>query len=479
MLCRWARYASQVIKIPSMGDSISEGTIKEFSRKVGDFVKSDEEVAKVETDKVDVPINSPVSGKITKILVDEDTNVLVGQDFMEVDIDATQPSPNQTPHMPPTTPNNNTELSSTSTYNKSTSTSRSSEATEPLKVPNLADSISEGNLSQWNKQPGDFVKQDELLATIETDKVDVPINSPINAQVIQLLADESTTVQVGQHIADLMPVSPENMPTATTNSSNTNASSPAVQTTSGPSVSNAVITSPSTSTSTSTATSTTKTATSEKAPVAVSFSRAEQRVKMNRMRLKISQHLKDSQNTAASLTTFNEIDMTQLIRMRKAYKDAILKKYDLKFGYMSAFLKASALGMEDVPEINAVIKDNDIVYRDYVDVSFAVATPKGLVTPVIRNVESKTLIQVEEEIAAMGVKAKENKITLEDMAGGTYTVSNGGVFGSLYGTPIINMPQSAILGMHAIKDRPIAVNGEVSCVDVGTGETHDVCGLDV
>jgi len=188
-------------------------------------------------------------------------------------------------------------------------------------------------------------------------------------------------------------------------------------------------------------------------------------VKMNRMRLRIAERLKQSQNTAASLTTFNEVDMSSIMEFRKLYKDEILKNKGVKLGFMSAFSRACILAMRDVPAVNASIEGpnggDTIVYRDYVDVSVAVATEKGLVTPVVRNAESLDLVGIEKAIAELGKKARDNKLTIEDMAGGTFTISNGGVFGSLMGTPIINLPQTAVLGLHAIKDKPVAVNGKV------------------
>lgn len=186
---------------------------------------------------------------------------------------------------------------------------------------------------------------------------------------------------------------------------------------------------------------------------------------MNRMRLRIAERLKQSQNTAASLTTFNEVDMSSLMEMRKQYKDAVLKKTGVKLGFMSAFTHACILAMKDVPAVNASIEGpnggDTIVYRDYVDVSVAVATEKGLVTPVVRNAEALDFVGIEKAIAELGQKARDGKLTIEDMAGGTFTISNGGVFGSLMGTPIINLPQTAVLGLHAIKDKPVAINGKV------------------
>ncbi|KAL9592778.1 MAG: hypothetical protein Q9179_006382 [Wetmoreana sp. 5 TL-2023] len=194
-------------------------------------------------------------------------------------------------------------------------------------------------------------------------------------------------------------------------------------------------------------------------------SRGERRVKMNRMRLRISERLKQSQNTAASLTTFNEVDMSSLMQLRKLYKDDVLKKTGVKLGFMSAFSRACVLAMKEVPAVNASIEGpnggDTIVYRDYVDISVAVATEKGLVTPVVRNAEAMDLIGIEKVIADLGKKARDNKLTIEDMAGGSFTISNGGVFGSLMGTPIINLPQTAVLGLHAIKEKPVAIDGRV------------------
>ena len=208
-------------------------------------------------------------------------------------------------------------------------------------------------------------------------------------------------------------------------------------------------------------TSSSSSASSGSASSPVAFSREERSVKMNRMRQTIAKRLKQSQESAASLTTFNEVDMTNLMNLRSTYKDAVLKKQNIKLGFMSAFVKASCYALKELPAVNARIEGDSIVYNDYVDVSVAVATPKGLVTPVIRNAESLSFVDVEKSIAMYGAKARDGQIAIEDMSGGTFTISNGGVFGSMMGTPIINLPQSAILGMHAIKERPVAINGKV------------------
>jgi 2-oxoglutarate dehydrogenase E2 component (dihydrolipoamide succinyltransferase) len=208
-----------------------------------------------------------------------------------------------------------------------------------------------------------------------------------------------------------------------------------------------------------------KPAESERKSAPAPGNREERRVKMNRMRLRIAERLKQSQNTAAALTTFNEVDMSSIMEFRKLYKDEILKTDGVKLGFMSAFSRACVLAMKQVPAVNASIEGpkggDTIVYRDYVDISVAVATEKGLVTPVVRNAENMNLVDIEKSIAELGKKARDNKLTIEDMAGGTFTISNGGVFGSLMGTPIINLPQTAVLGLHAIKDKAVVVNGEI------------------
>jgi 2-oxoglutarate dehydrogenase E2 component (dihydrolipoamide succinyltransferase) len=201
--------------------------------------------------------------------------------------------------------------------------------------------------------------------------------------------------------------------------------------------------------------------TAKVAPGKITGTRTETRVPMNRMRLRIADRLKDAQNTNAMLTTFNEIDMSAYINMRKDFGEAFQKKHDIKLGFMSGFVKAATLALKEQPVVNAVIDGKDIVYRDFVDISVAVATPKGLVVPVLRNCQNMEMSDVEIELAALGAKAKKNEITLEDMTGGTFTITNGGVFGSMMGTPIINPPQSAILGMHATKMRPVVVGSKI------------------
>ncbi|KAM5384349.1 hypothetical protein ACJZ2D_001654 [Fusarium nematophilum] len=343
-----------------------------------------------------------------------------------------------------------------------------------VKVPQMAESISEGTLKQFSKSIGDYVEQDEEIATIETDKIDVAVNAPEAGTIKEFLASEEDTVVVGQDLVRIelggapsgdKKDAPKEEPKQAESESKpeskpepTQESAPAPKQESAPAASKPE------------PPRQPEKKESKPEPSAASSgpslgNREERRVKMNRMRLRIAERLKQSQNTAASLTTFNEVDMSNIMDFRKLYKDDVLKKTGVKLGFMSAFSRACVLAMRDIPAVNASIEGpnggDTIVYRDYVDVSVAVATEKGLVTPVVRNVESMDMIGIEKSIADMGKKARDGKLTIEDMAGGTFTISNGGVFGSLMGTPIINLPQSAVLGLHAIKERPVAVNGKI------------------
>ncbi|GAD99851.1 dihydrolipoamide succinyltransferase, putative [Paecilomyces variotii No. 5] len=343
-----------------------------------------------------------------------------------------------------------------------------------VKVPQMAESITEGTLKQFSKQIGDYVERDEEIATIETDKIDVSVNAPEAGTIKEFLVSEEDTVTVGQEIIKLE-AGGEPAPKKEEEPKKEEAGEAPKQ----PAEPKKEEPKPEQKTEAPKAEEKPKApsapkpeppAQKQKQEPAASQqpqpgSREERRVKMNRMRLRIAERLKQSQNTAASLTTFNEVDMSSLMEFRKLYKDDVLKRTGVKLGFMSAFSRACVLAMKELPAVNASIEGpnggDTIVYRDYVDISVAVATEKGLVTPVVRNAETMDLVGIEQAIANLGKKARDNKLTIEDMAGGTFTISNGGVFGSLMGTPIINLPQTAVLGLHAIKEKPVAINGKV------------------
>lgn len=293
---------------------------------------------------------------------------------------------------------------------------------------------------EWQKKVGDFCAKGEVLAVIETDKVSVEVKAEENGTLVELLAESDATVEVGQALAVLKPGGEAPPKAAAEPKPAAAAAAPEAAAPSKPAPKPAAPATPKPA--------------AAPAPAAAS---GERRVKMTRMRQAIAKRLKDAQNTTAMLTTFQEVDMTAVIALRKEYKDTFEQVHGVRLGFMSAFVKASAFALQQIPGVNAVIDDNtaEIIYRDYIDISVAVASPRGLVVPVVRDVQGMSIFKVEATIAELAQKAKKEELTLDDMSGGTFTISNGGVFGSMLGTPIINPPQSAILGMHATKMRPV------------------------
>ncbi|CAH3181791.1 unnamed protein product [Porites evermanni] len=334
-----------------------------------------------------------------------------------------------------------------------------------VSTPPFAESVTEGDV-RWDKAQGDVVAEDEVVGEIETDKTSIPVTAPANGVIQEFFVNDGDKVEKGQQLFKLVltgAAPPKETPAATAAVSEPKPPAKETPTEETPAPSEIPTTPPP-------APEVPKQPIAEIKPGPATpmapvpqpkGARSVHKAKMTRMRQRIGQRLKDSQNTYAMLTTFNEVDMSNVSEMRQRHKDAFLKKHGVKLGFMSAFIKASAHALQSEPTVNAVIEDNEIVYRDYVDISVAVATPKGLVVPVIRNVEEMNYADIEKAINALGEKARTNELAIEDMDGGTFTISNGGVFGSMMGTPIINPPQSAILGMHAIVDRPVAVKGKV------------------
>lgn len=313
-----------------------------------------------------------------------------------------------------------------------------------IMVPSMGDSITSGDIQSIECQPGDKVQVGDTILSIETDKVDVPINSDKNGILVEVLHGEGDTVQVGSPLYiieednSVAEAAPEAL--STTPSEPPPLTKPATPATPTPTPESSPKPTP--------------TPTPKQLDGEVG-SRRETRVKMTRMRQRIAERLKMSQEVNAMLTTFQEVNMSAVMALRNEFKDEFEKKHGVKLGFMGMFAKASCQALENQPVVNAVIDGSEILYRDYVDISVAVASPTGLVVPVIRNVEKMTVANIESEIRNFGLKAKEGKLSLEDMEGGNFTISNGGVFGSMLGTPIINPPQSSILGMHNIVKRPV------------------------
>ena len=338
----------------------------------------------------------------------------------------------------------------------------------------MGDSITEGVIVDLPVAIGDFVNADDVVVVLETDKVSVDVRAPEAGALTELLGEIDDVIQVGSPLfridtdADAPdgPVAPapEGIASEVEEAPPTPAASapPAPVAAASPSPPPAAA-KPQAAAPPKSATAAAPSAPSLPETTVYIGNRTERRTKMSRMRQRVAKRLKDAQNTAAMLTTFQECDMGRLMEIRNKFKDTFHEKHGVKLGFMSAFVKAATAALQEIPAVNAYIDEEtqEIVYREFCDISVAVASPAGLVVPVLRNTEHMSFADVERNIALYGQKAKEGSLSLDDMAGGTFTISNGGVFGSLMGTPIINPPQSAILGMHATKMRPVVVDGEI------------------
>ena len=361
-----------------------------------------------------------------------------------------------------------------------------------VRVPTLGESVTEATVATWFKKPGEAVAVDEMLCELETDKVTVEVPSPVAGTLGTIVAAEGETVGVDALLATIEEgaeaATPEPAPAAAAAAPAAAPPAPA----SGADVENAPAAkkamaeaglSPDQVTGTGrdgrimkedvaaavaapSATAPTPAPAqaqveAPRAPVAADDAAREERVKMTRLRQTIARRLKEAQNTAAMLTTYNEVDMSAVMDLRNQYKDLFLKKHGVKLGFMSFFAKACIHALKEVPEVNAEIDGTDVVYKNFVHMGIAVGTPTGLVVPVIRDADSMSFAAIEKAVAEMGMRARDGKLSMAEMQGGTFTISNGGVYGSLMSSPILNPPQSGILGMHKIQDRPVAINGEV------------------
>ncbi|XP_041003113.1 dihydrolipoyllysine-residue succinyltransferase component of 2-oxoglutarate dehydrogenase complex 2, mitochondrial-like [Juglans microcarpa x Juglans regia] len=332
-------------------------------------------------------------------------------------------------------------------------------------VPFMGESITDGTLANFLKKPGDRVEVDEPIAQIETDKVTIDVVSPEAGTLQKFVAKEGDTVEPGTKIA-VISKSGEGVTQAPSEKAAAQPPPPE-QKKSVEKQTPKEETAPVKEKIKEPTPPQPKTKGSSSPPKATASEPQlppkdrERRVPMTRLRKRVATRLKDSQNTFALLSTFNEVDMTNLMKLRSDYKDAFLEKHGVKLGLMSGFVKAAVTALQNQPIVNAVIDGDDIIYRDYVDISIAVGTPKGLVVPVIRNTDKMNFAEIEKEINTLAKKANDGSISIDEMAGGTFTISNGGVYGSLLSTPIINPPQSAILGMHSIVTRPMVVGGNI------------------
>ncbi|MGJ8604437.1 MAG: 2-oxoglutarate dehydrogenase complex dihydrolipoyllysine-residue succinyltransferase [Marivita sp.] len=462
------------VRVPTLGESVTEATVATWFKKPGDTVAVDEMLCELETDKVTVEVPSPVAGTLADIVAGEGETV--GVDALLANITeggAAATSPAKAASEPTAT----------------APAKQEGGASVDVMVPTLGESVSEATVSTWFKKVGDTVAQDEMLCELETDKVSVEVPAPSAGVLSEIVAAEGSTVAAGGKLgviggsaasADTAPsavagetqyTTPpagnagpgkdvENAPSANKAMAEAGLSAAQVQGSGRDGrimkddVAKAVA-------AASSAPAPAATPAAPRGPVSADDAAREERVKMTRLRQTIARRLKDAQNAAAILTTYNEVDMTETMALRSEYKDLFEKKHGVRLGFMSFFTKACCHALKEVPEVNAEIDGTDIVYKNFVHMGVAAGTPQGLVVPVIRDADKMSFAEIEKAIAEKGRRARDGKLSMAEMQGGTFTISNGGVYGSLMSSPILNPPQSGILGMHKIQDRPMAINGQV------------------
>ncbi|MEO0372783.1 MAG: 2-oxoglutarate dehydrogenase complex dihydrolipoyllysine-residue succinyltransferase [Pseudomonadota bacterium] len=457
---------STEVRVPTLGESVTEATVATWFKAPGDPVAADEMLCELETDKVTVEVPSPVAGTMGDIVATEGETVGVDALLATINEGAAAEAPTKSADPAPAAAPADTGGDSID-----------------VMVPTLGESVTEATVSTWFKAEGDAVEADEMLCELETDKVSVEVPAPASGTLTKIVAKQGDTVQAAGKLAEMSSGS------AAPAKASAEASKPApAQAASGgkdvenaPSAQKAMAEkglSPDQVTGTGrdgrimkedvakAASAPAPAATPapvqmQRAPVAAEDASREERVKMTRLRQTIARRLKDSQNTAAMLTTYNEVDMTEVMALRNAYKDEFQKKHGIKLGFMSFFTKACVHALKEVPEVNAEIDGTDIVYKNFVHMGIATGTPTGLVVPVIRDADAMSFAAIEAQIAEKGARARDGKLSMAEMQGGTFTISNGGVYGSLMSSPILNPPQSGILGMHKIQQRPMVVNGEI------------------
>jgi 2-oxoglutarate dehydrogenase E2 component (dihydrolipoamide succinyltransferase) len=473
------------IKVPTVGESISEVTLTKWVKTAGSYVERDEVIAELESEKATFDLNAPQAG-ILQTKVGEGDTVKVGDLVATIDEKAAKPA--GAPAAAPSAP-----AAAVTTEAKA-----AGKGVLDMKVPTVGESISEVTLVRWVAADGALVRRDEVICELESEKATFELNAEESGKLIRV-AKEGDTLAIGDLVAKIdtdvaVPVgsggAKASAPQANATAPQANAAAPApVAAPAAGSVSGA-----STAASNGAATKATPLAAAimadkhvpssditptgfqgrilksdviealthpGKKPGLVAFSRDEKKEKMSNLRKTISRRLVEAKNTTAMLTTFNEVDMTRINETRAKYKDKFKEKHGVGLGFMSFFAKACTFALQEWPAVNAYIDGDSIIYHDFCDISIAVSTPKGLVVPVIRNAESLGMAEIESKVIELATKARDGKLSMEEMTGGTFTITNGGVFGSLMSTPIINPPQSAILGMHKIQERPMVINGQV------------------
>ena len=470
------------IKIPNVGESVSEVTIAQWFKQPGDAVKKDEALVELETDKAAQELVSPEDGVLEEILVAEGDNATIGTVIAKLGSGSGKAA-----KKPTAAKKGDAEVKA---QTKAPSSAKStSGASVNIDVPNVGESVSEVTVAAWMVAVGDAVKKDQAIVELETDKAAQELVAPRAGVITDILIAEGDVAKIGDTLAKLgesdsaaapsepaakgagdeggaggelpdvpptnAPTGKDPMPSASRIIKENNLDAGSIigtgkdgRITKGDALSAKANPAP-----------------AAKAPAAPSAPRElgprEERVRMSRLRQTIARRLKEAQNTAAMLTTYNEVDMTNIMQMRKDYKELFIKKHGVKLGFMSFFVKACVQALKDVPAVNAEIDGTDIIYKNYYDISIAVGTPKGLVVPVLRDCDERSLGGIEKGIGELGAKARDGQLSMDDMMGGTFTISNGGVYGSLMSSPILNPPQVGILGMHKIEKRAVVIDDQI------------------
>lgn len=471
------------IKVPTLGESLSEATVATWLKSVGDTVSADEPLLELETDKVTVEVNAPAAGTLTEILADVGADVEVGAVLGKIDgegetaaapaetVPAAEAAPAEAPA--PSAPGGGDDVR--------------------IVVPALGESIAEATVGNWLKSVGDAVAADEPLVELETDKVSVEVNAPAAGTLTAIAAESGSEVEVGAILGVI--VSGDGSAAAAPAAEASPAApapSPAVgEITLSPAVRKLVEDEgldPALIPATGKDGRLTKgdvlnymksggAAAPAAAPAAASAPAGaeapsvqipakpagprEERVRMSKLRKVIASRLKEAQNTAAMLTTFNEVDMGAVMEARATYRDTFEKHHGVRLGFMSFFVKSAIVALREFPAVNAEIDGDELVYKNHYDIGVAVGTPQGLVVPVIRDADAMGFADIEKTIGDFGARARDGKLGLDEMTGGTFTISNGGIYGSMLSTPILNTPQSGILGMHNITKRPVVIDDEI------------------
>lgn len=460
------------IKVPTVGESITEVTLIKWVVPNGTYVQRDQVIAEIESEKATFEVNAEQAGTLETLIAENDT-IAIGSVIAKIDTSAKAPEVAVAPVAP------SVEAPAEVVSTAAEPAKAVGKGVIEMKVPTIGESITEVTLVKWTKAAGSLVRRDEVIAEFESEKATFELNAEEAGELTHKAA-EGDTIKIGDVVASI------NTDVAVPNEVVATAAAPKAV----PAPANAPVTQIDNAIK-ATPVASAIIADKKVDPASVTpsgyggkimkndvlealnnpgkkainnqplHSRNERKEKMSNLRKTISRRLVEAKNTTAMLTTFNEVDMTAILEIRKVYKDKFKEQHGVNLGFMSFFAKACAIALGEWPAVNAYIDGDSIIYHDYADISIAVSTPKGLTVPVMRNVESLSMADIEKKVVELAGKARDNKLTMEELTGGTFTITNGGVFGSLMSTPIINIPQSAILGMHKIQERPMAINGKV------------------